>query len=506
MGRFESKIVGIDLGTTNTLLAYYDGLLKKGICCPNGDGSRLTASAVCFFSQKDVVVGSMARDCALVYPDITATRFKRLMGVEEEAITVEGETYSPQQLSALVLKSVMNDAEAELGEAITEAVITVPAYFGSNRRRATIEAGRIAGLKVKDLLDEPVAAIYNADSIKNLEGKLCLVCDLGGQTLDIVVAYVKKASIDELLIAGDLHCGGSEWDQKFIEYLKKTYLKDRILDEEDEQELALKAEMAKKLLSEKTQTRFSVGTDTGRVEITVTRQEFEDCTFVLSERVKEVLSQVQESMQERGLPHPDQIILAGGATRMPQIQQVLRSFFPGAEIIAKDVDQAVAQGAAIYARMLQDEEQPSIRRCFENPEIKKLNRVTGRSYGIAAFAGKERKVSNMILRNAALPQETEKIYYTKYENQRSVSIHVYENIQDRSHIGLSEAAHIGMCQLQIKGDLPIGSPITIILSLDEKGTLHVKGREESGLTEAETYMDTQALWGQGDFAEHAVIS
>lgn len=299
MGRFEGKIVGIDLGTTNTLLAYYDGFLKKGICCPNNEGSRLTPSAVCFFSQDAIIVGSMAHDCALLYPDKTAVLFKRLMGLEKEAIMVNGEIYSPQQLSALVLKSVIRDAQTELGEKITDAVITVPAYFGSNRRRATIEAGTIAGLRVKDLLDEPVAAIYNADSIKNLEGKTCLVFDLGGGTLDIVAACVKKDSIDELVIAGDLSLGGSDWDQKFIEHIKETYLKDKVLDAEDEQELALKSEMAKKVLSEKTQTRFSIGTDMGRVEITVTRQEFEDCTSQLLNRVRRVLCEVQELMQEK---------------------------------------------------------------------------------------------------------------------------------------------------------------------------------------------------------------
>ena len=493
MGRFACKIVGIDLGTTNTLLAYYDGLLKKGVCCPNSEGSRLTASAVCFFSRDDILVGSMARDCALVYPDITAMLFKRLMGAETEGITVEGETYSPEQLSALVLKSVIHDAETELGEKITEAVITVPAYFGSSRRRATIEAGTLAGLKVRDLLDEPVAALYHADSIKNLEGKYYLVCDQGGGTLDIVVAFVNKESIDELVIAGDLNLGGSDWDHHFIRYLKEAYLEGRALDEEDEQELALKAEMAKKILSEKTQTQFTVGTQNRRVEITVTRQEFEDCTSDLLDRVKGVLVQVQESMQEKGLPHPDQIIFAGGATKMPQIQQVLHSFFPSAGVTAKDVDQAVAHGAAVYAKMLQSGEQPPVRRCFEKPEIKRLNRVTGRSYGIAAFVGKERKVCNMILRNAPLPQTMKKTYYTKYKNQKQVSIQVYENTQNQSCIDLSEASHIGRCQLEIKEDLPQGSPITVILSLDEQGTLQVKGREAAGEEEAEAYLETQAL-------------
>lgn len=312
MRQFGCKIVGIDLGTTNTVLAYFDGILKKGVCCTNSDGSPLTASAVTFFSEDNVLVGNGAKDSAVAYPDITATLFKRKMGIETNGITVKGVTYSPQQLSALVLKSVTNDAEEELGEKITDAVITVPAYFGTNRRRATMEAGMLAGLNVRGILDEPVAAIYNADSIGKLEGKNCLVVDLGGGTLDIVVAHVTGESINELFIDGDLNLGGSDWDAAFREYIRKEYLAGKQLEVEDEQELLIKTEMAKKRLSDKMETKFSVSTCEGRFEISLTRNEFEKCTAGLLDRVRLVLDRVRQMMSKKTDNREiDLIILAG---------------------------------------------------------------------------------------------------------------------------------------------------------------------------------------------------
>lgn len=501
MRRLGSKIVGIDLGTTNTVLAYFDGILKKGVCCTNSDGSPLTASAVTFFSEDNVLVGNGARDSAVAYPDITATLFKRKMGIETDGITVNGITYSPQQLSALVLKSVMNDAEEELGEKITDAVITVPAYFGTNRRRATMEAGMLAGLNVRGILDEPVAAIYNADSIGKLEGKNCLVVDLGGGTLDIVVAHITRESINELFIEGDLNLGGSDWDAAFREYIRKEYLAGKRLEVEDEQELLIKTEMAKKRLSDKTETKFSVSTREGHFEISLTRKEFEKCTTELLDRVRLVLDRVRQVMSKKmDNREIDLIVLAGGATRMPQIRALLDELFPGKNVLAKDVDCAVAKGAAVYARMLQAEEQPAVVKMFDNPETKKLKRIAGRSYGISAYIAdtEEKKVWNMIYKNSDLPDEREHVFQTRYVNQKTVLLEIYENNEYAYKAEVADSTLIGKCVLEINGDLPVGTPIYTSLTLDENGMLYVKGYEKTGNTEIETYIKTNALLEEGD--------
>ena len=373
------------------------------------------------------------------------------------------------------MKSVTNDAEEELGEKITDAVITVPAYFGTNRRRATMEAGMLAGLNVRGILDEPVAAIYNADSIGKLEGKNCLVVDLGGGTLDIVVAHVTGESINELFIDGDLNLGGSDWDAAFREYIRKEYLAGKQLEVEDEQELLIKTEMAKKRLSDKMETKFSVSTCEGRFEISLTRNEFEKCTAGLLDRVRLVLDRVRQMMSKKTDNREiDLIILAGGATRMPQIRALLDELFPGKNVSAKDVDCAVAKGAAVYARMLQTEEQPAVVKMFDNPGTKNLKRIAGRSYGISAYiAGtEEEKVWNMIYKNSGLPDEGEHVFQTRYANQRTVLLEIYENNENAYKTEVEDSTLIGKFVLEITGYLPVWPPMYTSLKLDENGMLH----------------------------------
>jgi molecular chaperone DnaK (HSP70) len=502
------KVIGIDLGTTNSAVAIVDPFTGKGECVLNKEGFTLTASAVCFQNREEPMIGNIARDCKVLYPDTTATLFKRLMGVEKTAITVDKTAYSPQQLSALVLKSLKADAEEELGEKIEKVVITVPAYFDSNRRQATIESGQEAGFEVLDLLDEPVAALYAADSIKNYAGKTVLIFDLGGGTLDIVCAKITEDRVEELVINGDIYCGGSDWLKAFIAYIKATSLKGVELDIEGEQELANKTEQAKIALSKKEKTNFTVMTKKGRKEITVTQKEFENCTMALLTKAMRVLEETKETLEEKGVFKIDQIILCGGATRMPQITKGIREIYPDVSIYEKDQDQAVAKGAAIYAKALLSEEQLKVNKgAFSaskkadgsDVKIKKLHRVTGRSYGVAAYVGDhERKVCNMIMQNEELPVSKEKVFYTKYDNQRQVSLEVFESTESNRYEEITDASAIGKCCLEIKGDIPKYSPIIVNIRLEENGTLCVYGHEESGDTEVSARMETQALLSPGE--------
>lgn len=501
------RIVGIDLGTTNSLVTYVDKFSGKGECIPNKEGSNLTASAICFVNKEEPIIGNIAKECQVLYPEKTAVLFKRMMGTKKTGISVDGQEYSPQQLSALILKSLKDDAEEELKEDVDKVVITVPAYFDSNQRQATIEAGKMAGFKeIIDLLDEPVAALYNADGIKNYAGKTVLIFDLGGGTLDLVVAKITEDSIEELAILGDTNCGGSDWDKAFVSYIKEMYLKNNHLSIEGEQELLCKTEMAKIALSLKKETSFTVMTEEGRKEIIVSLEEFESCTEQLLAKAMTLLSEMKDIMGEKGITKLDQIVLCGGATRMLQIKKGIEKLFPGAEIYAKDVDQAVAKGAAIYAEALMREKQPRILRERAAVPVKHLNRVTSHSYGIVVFIGdNDKKISNMVYRNTELPVMKEEVFYTRYENQHEVDLEVYESVCSEKHEEVRRGTHVGTATLKIPANLPKGSPIIVRISLEDNGTLHLHGKEESGNTEVTASMKTMALLSENELLEEKAI-
>ncbi len=512
MARFESKIVGIDLGTTNTLISYFDEIGKRGECCVNQEGTNLIPSAVYFETSDSYIVGTIAREGALIHPDNTAIYFKRKMGVSKEAIKVDGEVFSPQQVSSLVLKEAVESAVNELEEDIKDAVITVPAYFSSDSRKATIEAGIMAGLNVKDILDEPVAALYHCDSMNNLKDKTVLIFDLGGGTLDLVVAEVSETEIDEIAINGDIHLGGSDWDLAFVKYIKEKYLSGKTLEPDDEQDLLLNVEKAKIALSRKMKTRITVSTKQGRIPVELTRMEFEECTRPLLQKTKIVLQNLMRDLFDRGINEFDKIIMVGGASRMAQIDELLRSFFPNTEIIAKNQDEAVAKGAAIYAKLLSDDSSGKRLAVKKSFEPKRLNRISTRSYGLVALLGEggERKICNIIYRSTELPVTKKKTFYTSCENQKIVNIKVYETTSNERYVEVSPEAFLGDCILEIPNDIPKGSDIEITFTLNNNGTLSIEGKEPKSGRNVKATMESKALlavdelWEQKDSIENLV--
>lgn len=494
-----SKMGAFDLGTTNTLYGTYDETGNMVVFSTNSVGSHLTPSVVMIRAKDDVMVGEIPYECAPIYPESTVQHVKRMMGLEKVALSCQGEDYSPQQISAFILTSVKKDAERQSGEEIKEAVITVPAYFRENQRRATIEAGELAGIKVADILHEPSAAIYGVAAKRNLDGEIVLVFDLGGGTLDLLVAEVQKNEINELVIGGDNHLGGNDWNERNNQYIKDKFFAGKCIPVDVEQELIIKAEMAKKDLSEVEQTRFSVTMPDEKIEITETREEFDNCTVELLEktraRIHDVKANYAKVQKNRG--EISKVILAGGATRMPQITRLLAEEFPNVEVIAEDVDKIVTIGAAMYAYDLEKQKQAKIRSCFRdepNDTQKKLNRITSRSYGVAAYVNNVRKICNVILQNTPVTQDdVEEEFYTRRENQTEVDIDIYETTSDKTSVEMKEGTLIGQCKLQLRGNLPIGSPILIKMGLHENGTLHVRGFENSGKTEVETYIHTETL-------------
>lgn len=504
------KIYASDAGTTNSLISAYDSILKRGKCFENEEGGYLTASAVCFHKNKETTVGNAARDYMVLEPDRVAQEFKRLMGKTLEAITVDDVTYSPQQLTALVLKRLIQDVE-RAGEKVEELVITVPAYFDHNSRQATYEAGALAGVEVRDIIDEPTAALTYAAAESNLENKYCGVIDVGGGTTDCVVAYVEKDAITEKVICGDLHLGGVDWDKAFIKYIKETYLKEHTLGLEGEQELVLKTEMAKRNLTEREKTTFTVGTVDDRVEITVTRDEFEKCTKHLLEKLLTILKDMKEKAAMKQMKHLDTIVFAGGSTKMPQIQKAVKEVFPDSEIIAKDVDKAVVNGAALYAKALEEGNAKKMKNSLENEsadetteevieQVKSLKRVTSRSYGVSAYCGDVLKICNMVYQNDQLPITVESTFSTRFDNQRKVCIDVYESNSFERREDLKNGHMVGTCTLEINEDLPRLSPFLVTFTLEEDGTLHVRGYEKTGNTEVKATIKTGALLSKEDFS------
>jgi len=496
--------VGIDLATTNSAIAVWDADSKSPICIENRNGSILTKSAVCFHAADDIAVGDEAYDTALLYPERTALLFKRSMGKTKVAITVDGESYSPQQLSAFLLKRMIKDVEETLDVSVKNVIITVPADYGTNERAAVKEAGVLAGVEVIETLDEPIAIALQADAFSNMENQYFTVIDVGGGTTDIAVVSAERDIIKEEIIAGDLYLGGSDFDKAFVEYIHREYLASEVLDKEAEQELLLKAELAKQKLSDREETKFTVGTEMGRKVITVTRQEFEQCTEYLAQSFKKLLGNVKEKMAEKGITQLDKLILAGGSTRMPQIRGVIEEVFPGIKVVAKDVDQAVALGAALYAKALEDKKNINVVKgntSREETGIKELKRVSGKTYGIAAYHNNELKIHNMLFQNEDLPARTEKVFFTKEDNQSNVSLDVYESTSMATREVLKEGKLIKNLVLKIKGNLPMGSPLTVEFQLNEDGTLYIKGYESSGNTEVEGYVNTEALLSEEELED-----
>ena len=547
------EVIGIDLGTTNTVASYYDEVARDGECCPDFEGTNLTPSAVYFEKSQDKdgwshVVGKVAKEIAILHPDRTATRFKRLMGKTKEGIRLENKEYSPQELSAFMLERAVENAEAALDRTIRNVVITVPAYFGDLQRKATLEAGRLAGLNVIDILDEPIAALIHCTTLSDLTDKVVLVIDLGGGTLDLIAARVTEDCIEELEIDGDIGLGGSDWDDALTEYVRRTFLSGKSLRVDDEQQLCLDVEFAKKVLSneKKNNARFVVRSMDGPVEVRITREEFDTCTRFLRDRTEAIIRRVKDSLARKGIGKIDKIILAGGATRMLQIRALIREIWPelgDSDIIRKNVDEAVACGAASYARMkaaeiaageleaeqtgnaagniLQGKNGPVIdlenEECWQKfkekvshekkekvPQVvKPLHRISSRSYGLGVTVeepgGQTQKVYNLIYRGEALPVEKLGIKFGLSEDNMSrVALRVFENFSDELYLEQDTDLLIGECVLPINQKLPKGAIIEVSFRLQEDGTLYVYGTEPTGNTRIEMTLKSKALLGKDE--------
>jgi len=544
----ENKIYGIDLGTTYSCIAYVDEY-GKPVVVPNADNDLTTPSVVYFENPGNIVVGETAKEVAETYPNQVVSTVKRVMGDTSWEFEYDGHTYTPQEISSLILRKLVTDADANTGHQIKDVVITVPAYFGVNQKEATKQAGELAGLNVLYVIPEPTAAAISY-GMEQEQDQVIIVYDLGGGTFDITVIEVKGGAITVICTGGDSQLGGRDWDEALASYFAQCFSDETgvsadELTENPEtwQELLNAAEKCKKALSTKMTRLEKVSHEGERVKIEITRDKFEEITSNFIEKTLSMTEEVLQTAKDKGYSHIDKLLLVGGSTYMPHVKAKLEHKFPF-EIRLFDPNQSVAKGAAIFgykhyldeqikiaiadeigqtaetinldsinqSELQKAQEKVAIQQGVALPGLKKLTEtritnVTSKSFGIVVVINEEgdEGVQNLIMVDETVPKKITQTFPTFADNQEGVNLRCIENIErkgpDDPPIPLDPTQLIGNAELRFYRPLPKGSPVEITFSLAPDGLLSIYGKDLTTHGEIEAEFKTESILSREELEE-----
>ena len=538
------RVYGIDLGTTYSCIAHVDEH-GKPVVIPNSEGDLTTPSVVYFESPQNVVVGQAAKEVASIHADLCVSTVKRAMGDPNWQRTFHGQSYRPQEVSALILRKVVGDAEQAVGDKIEDVVITCPAYFGVNEREATKQAGTVAGLKVLYVIPEPTAAAL-AYGIEQSEDQVILVYDLGGGTFDVTVIKVGAGEIRVVCTGGDHQLGGKDWDDALVTYFAQRFEQetgtssDALLeDQETYQELLNAAERCKKHLSSRESITEAVRFGGEKVKVDLTRATFDQITGDLLERTLTLTDDEIARAKGMGIGRIDKLLLVGGSTYMPQVQEAVKKRFPF-DVRQFDPNQAVAKGAALYGYKCYLDQEIKIRIGAETgqspdeikiedvapkdlkkaqeevadehglslPGLTKLHgttivNVSSKSFGIVVMNRDHREVVvNLIAKDAPVPAAVTQEFGTYDEGQIQVDLRCMENqAPGTGELEISDCREVGKTVLPFARALPKGSPIEVTFQLGPDGLLALKGRDRTTNREVDAQWQTEAILSREEEAE-----